>query len=250
MTTFTNIVGVPDFKLEEFAPKRSDFCLLIPIINEDGRITHELERAQNAAICNICDIALCDAGSTDGSTDSDALRALDVNALLVKTGAGKQGAQLRMGIYWALRRGYDGIITVDGNDKDSIESVPLFIDKLQSGCDFIQGSRFVTGGQAINTPLSRLLAVRLLHAPITSLASHFHFTDTTNAFRGHSRRYLEDGRVAPLREVFSGYELLAYLSTRWASLGYSACEVPVRREYPATGKTPTKISPLSGNLNL
>ena len=101
-----------------------------------------------------------------------------------------------------------------------------------------------------NTPASRLLAVKLIHAPVISLTAGQRFTDTTNAFRAHSRRYLVDARVQPLRDIFSGYELLAYLSTRWAKCGMKACEVPVRREYPATGKTPTKISPIRGNIQL
>ena len=33
-------------------------------------------------------------------------------------------------------------------------------------------------------------------------------------------------------------------------LGLRACEVPVTRAYPASGKTPTKISGFKGNSNL
>ena len=248
MTEYKNISGVPDFECTELAPQSADYCVLIPIINEGGRIIHELERAAAAGIPQCADIILCDGGSTDGSTKLQKLKELGINTLLVKTGAGKQGAQLRMGFYWALKRGYNGFITVDGNDKDSIESIPLFIDKLRDGCDFIQGSRFVKGGEAINTPFVRLAAVRLIHAPVTSIAARFHFTDTTNAFRGYSRRYIEDADI--FRDVFSGYELLAYLSTRWRKLGFAASEVPVRREYPRGEKTPTKISPLKGNIGL
>ena len=47
-----------------------------------------------------------------------------------------------------------------------------------------------------------------------------------------------------------GYELLAYLSIRATQLGLRACEVPVTRAYPASGKTPTKISGFKGNSNL
>ena len=95
-----------------------------------------------------------------------------------------------MGIYWALKRGYKGIITIDGNYKDSIEDVPRFIQKLEEGYDFVQGSRFVKGGRAVNTPFSRLLAVRLLHAPVISVTAGQKFTDTTNAYRAYSARYL------------------------------------------------------------
>ena len=61
---------------------------------------------------------------------------------------------------------------------------------------------------------------------------------------------LQDERVQPLREVFGGYELLAYLSVRATQIGLKACEIPVTRAYPRKAKTPTKISPFRGNLNL
>lgn len=244
------IAGVPDFICSKLAEKQSEYCLLIPIINEGTRIAAELERAKAAGIDKTVDIIICDGGSTDQSTEKGKLKASGVNTLLVKTGPGKQGAQLRMGLYFALERGYRGILTIDGNNKDSIEDVPKFIEKLQQGYDLVQGSRFVPGGVAINTPLSRTVAVKLLHAPIISLTAGQRFTDTTNAYRAYSRRYLTHPQVQPLRDVFAGYELLAYLSVRATQLGLRACEVPVTRAYPAKGKVPTKISPLKGNAAL
>lgn len=242
--------GVPRHEKAEFEEKRSDYCLLIPIINEGERIARELARAQKAGVDRLVDIAVCDGGSTDGCTDEARLRALGVNTLLTKRDKGKQGAQLRMGIAWALARGYKGVVTIDGNDKDSIEDVPKFLEKLCEGYDLVQGSRFVRGGQAVNTPPVRYVSVRLIHAPVISLTARHWFTDTTNAYRAYSRRYLTDSRVQPLRECFMGYELLAYLSVRATQLGMRACEVPVCRAYPKTGKTPTKISFFKGNSDL
>lgn len=243
-------MGVPAFAYEEYAPKTKEYAVLIPVINEGERILKELYRAYKHQIADHADIVICDGGSTDGSTEARKLKKLRVNTLLVKKDKGKQGAQLRMGIYWALRRGYKGIITIDGNYKDSIEDVPRFIQKLEEGFDFVQGSRFIKGGRAVNTPLSRLLAVRLLHAPVISVTAGQKFTDTTNAYRAYSARYLKDERVAPLRDVFMTYELLAYLSVRATQLGYRACEIPVMRVYPKKGKVPTKISFLKGNSEL
>ncbi len=242
--------GVPEFECTEYKEKTSDYVVLIPIINEGERIHNELGRAKKAEVSSYADIVICDGGSTDGCTDEAKLRALNVNTLLVKKSEGKQGAQLRMGIWWALERGYEGIITIDGNDKDSIEDVPRFIDKLKQGYDLIQGSRFIKGGHAVNTPFIRTVSVRLLHAPVISLTARQRFTDTTNAYRAYSRRYLTDERVQPLRDVFMTYELLAYLSVRATQLNMKACEIPVTRAYPAEGKTPTKISFFKGNWEL
>ena len=245
-----DLTGVPDYRGVEFEPRRSDYCLLIPVINEGARILTELGRAQRAGIDKQCDIVLCDGGSTDGSMKPDTLALYGVNTLLTKTGPGNQGAQLRMGIYFALGRGYKGVLTIDGNNKDSIEDVPRFIEKLREGYDLVQGSRFIRGGRAVNTPPIRYAAVRLIHAPLTSLAARQWFTDTTNAYRAYSREYLTHPDVRPLRDVFTGYELLAYLSIRATRLGLKACEVPVTRAYPATGKTPTKITGFKGNSDL
>ena len=242
--------GVPKFECIEYAEKTRDYVVLIPIINERDRIIKELKRAYKYNVADYADIVICDGGSTDGCTEERKLKKLRVNTLLVKQDAGKQGAQLRMGIWWALERGYKGLVTIDGNNKDSIEDVPKFINKLEKGYDFIQGSRFIKGGRAINTPFIRMVSVKFIHAPVISLTAHQKFTDTTNAFRAYSARYLTDERVQPLRNIFMTYELLAYLSVRATQIGMKACEIPVTRAYPKAGKTPTKISFLKGNSEL
>ena len=155
-----------------------------------------------------------------------------------------------MGFWFAFERGYEGILTIDGNNKDSIESVGLFIEKLEEGYDFIQGSRYVKGGKAVNTPLIRHLAVQFIHSPIITLTARHRFTDSTNAFRAYSAKYLKHPQVQPLRDIFVGYELLAYLSVRASQLGLKVGEVPVERVYPKSGKTPTKISFFKGNSDL
>lgn len=238
------------FKEYIFKDKSSKYCLCIPVINEGNRLLFQLEEAKKYGIDRLTDIIICDGGSVDGSTDREKLIAFGVNCLLVKNDTGKLSAQLRMAYFWALERGYEGIVTVDGNGKDSVESVPLFIEKLESGYDFIQGSRFIKGGQAINTPLIRHLAVKLLHAPLISLTAGYRFTDTTNGFRGYSAKYLKHDSVQPFRNIFDTYELLAYLSVRASRLGLKVCEVPVKRAYPEKGKIPTKISFLKGNSTL
>lgn len=247
---YEKINGVPRFSSAEYSEKSKDYVVLIPIINEGERIINELKRAYKYNVADYADIVICDGGSTDGCTEESRLKKLRVNTLLVKQDVGKQGAQLRMGIWWALERGYKGIITIDGNNKDSIEDVPHFIEKLEEGYDLIQGSRFVKGGKAINTPFIRTVSVKLIHAPVISLTAHQRFTDTTNAYRAYSARYLKDDRVKPLRDIFMTYELLAYLSVRATQIGMKACEIPVTRAYPKKGKTPTKISFFKGNSEL
>ena len=239
---------LPGFDCHEFSPKHSDYCICVFIINEGNKFLSQLTKMK--PYCKDVDIVIADGGSTDGSTELDILQRHGVNTLLVKTGEGKLGAQMRMAFAWALKRGYKGVISIDGNNKDSIEDIPEFIKKLDEGYDHVQGSRFITGGYHENTPLSRLLGVKLLHAPVIRLSSGFKYTDTTNGYRAYSEKLLRDPKLAIFRSVFTGYELHYYLAIKAAKLGYRCIEIPVSRKYPKTGKTPTKISPFSGNLNV
>ena len=101
-------VGVPKFECIEYSERKKDYVVLIPIINEGNRIIKELTRAAENKVSDYADIVICDGGSTDGCTEESKLKKLHVNTLLVKQDTGKQGAQLRMGIWWALERGYYG----------------------------------------------------------------------------------------------------------------------------------------------
>lgn len=237
---------VPAYESHAPAPRRTDCCCIVPVINEGHRLPRQLMRM--AEVAALADIIIADGGSTDGSNDPASLLQLGAHAVLIKRGPGRLGAQLRMAFSWALDQGYRGCVMIDGNDKDDPSAVPLFLEKLAAGFDYVQGSRFIPGGRAVNTPLERWLGVRLIHAPMVSLAAGARYTDTTNGFRAVSRRLLEDPRVAPFRDVFSGYELHYYLAIRAARLGYRVTEVPVTRAYPRGEKMPTKISLIRGNL--
>lgn len=239
---------VPDFQFQEFSPKRARYCLCVPVVNESDRI-----RAQLAAMKSFAakvDIVIADGGSTDDSLVPSHLRDCGVRTLLVKTGAGRLSAQMRMALAYGVEQEYEGFIFIDGNNKDDPAAVDAFIAKLDEGFDHVQGSRFIAGGQAINTPVVRYVAIRLIHAPLLSLGAGYRYTDTTNGFRAYSARLITDPRVQPFRNVFSEYELHYYLAVRAARLGFRITEVPVTRAYPAQGKPPTKIHPIKGSRNI
>jgi len=239
---------VPSFDAHEYLTKRADICLCVFVINEDGKLHKQLEKTR--PYLDAADVVVADGGSTDGSTTRALLEPLGVNTLLVKTGPGKLGAQMRMAFSWALDRGYKGVVCIDGNSKDGPEAIPRFVAKLAEGFDHVQGSRFLPGGATENLPFSRWAGLKFLHAPLIRLASRYGYTDTTNGFRGYSRRLLLDPRVAVFRDVFVGYELHYYLAIRSARLGFEVCEIPVARRYPDRGPVPTKISPVRGNLRV
>lgn len=241
---------VPAFDIPLWRGQRHPWCVVVPVINEGERIGKLLDRMAALGIADLADILIVDGGSSDGSLDTAALQARGVRGLLVKTGPGKLSAQLRCAYAFALDQGYAGIVTIDGNNKDDPEAIPRFIDALRDGVDFVQASRYVPGGIGENTPRLREFAIRWVHAPLLGLCSGFHWTDTTQGFRAYNRQLLLDPKVAPFRDVFSTYELLAYLSYRAPRLGYRCLELPTTRRYPASGGVPTKISSIKGNLSV
>jgi dolichol-phosphate mannosyltransferase len=242
--------SVPDFEVAEFRPRATRHAVLIPVINEGERIRTQLSQMHALGLTTLVDAIVVDGGSMDSSLEDQFLRSVGLRALLTKTGPGKLSAQLRCGYAWALLAGYGGIITIDGNGKDGVDTIPDFVAALDDGYGYVQASRFIRGGRSANTPLSRLLAIRFLHAPLLSLAARRWFTDTTQGYRAYSRDYLLHPGVQPFRDAFVRYELLAYLTVRASQLGFKVKELPTTRVYPKSEKVPTKISTVGGLIEL
>ena len=240
--------GVPAHDRFVFADKAHTYAIAVFCINEGERIRGQLARM--AHLADYADIIVADGGSTDGSLDPKMLGDFRLRALLVKRDVGKLSAQMRMAMAFAIEEGYQGLVVIDGNGKDDVSAIPRFLSLLEEGFDHIQGSRYIPGGRGVNTPLARHVGVKLLHAPLVSVAARRRYTDTTNGFRAYSRKLLTDMRVSPLRDVFLGYELHYYLAIRAARLGYKVVETPVTRSYPRDGKIPTKITGFRGNLDV
>ena len=239
---------LPSYREDVFAPKVHRYCLVIPVINEGERIRRQLTQIANENLP--IDIIVADGGSTDGSLAEAFVRKVGVHAILTKTGQGRLSAQLRMAYAWCIKQGYEGVVTIDGNGKDGVESIAQMVTKLEYGCDYVQGSRYLPGGVAENTPFERTVANRFIHAPLLSLAGRHWFTDTTNGFRAYSRRYLLDPRVLPFRDIFQHYELLFYLTVRAGQIGMRVCHLAVRRSYPYNTVNPTKITGFRGKFDV
>src|SRR6476620_6436032 len=104
---------VPAYRLEEFAGRTHEYCVVIPVINEGRRIADLLGRMKEISTASLADIIIVDGGSTDGSLDLEMLKSCGVRTLITKTGPGRLSAQLRCGYAYALEEGYAGIVTID-----------------------------------------------------------------------------------------------------------------------------------------
>src|SRR3569623_686958 len=114
----------PEFSITEFSPRRQSYALCVFLINEGARIQSQLRKMKPLA--EVVDVILADGGSTDGALDPALLKECGVCTLLTKRGPGKLSAQMRMALAHCMDRGYEGVVVVDGNDKDDTSAVPLF----------------------------------------------------------------------------------------------------------------------------
>jgi dolichol-phosphate mannosyltransferase len=220
---------IPRSLLHEFAPRSADAALIIGVFNEGDKFSRQLDALQAHRGC--VDIIIADGGSTDGATSQAALSGR-VRTLLVNADEQRGlSVQYRAALHYALEQGYEQIVMMDGNGKDGVDAVPRFVAKLREGFDFVQGSRFMTGGVHRNTPLVRVLGIKLVFNPIVWLATGFAYTDAMNGFKGVSRALLTHAQVQPFRRVFVRYGLQYFLNYIAPRLGLRLCEIPVSRVY-------------------
>lgn len=230
---------LPKYNSEYFFEKKNKYALLIPTLNEGERIQTQLKKIKSLFVENIADIFILDSSSTDKSLEPDFLRECLVRAKITIF-EGRQGSAFRAGINEILNQDYEGIITVDGNNKDSMHSISEFVKKLEEGYDFVQGSRFMEGAKHENTPFIRLLAMKLILIPFVNILSKYHYTEIASAFRAYSKKLLVKADI--LRDCFVSYEFLWYMSVFAAKNNFKITEIPTERCYPKNGKIPTKIS--------
>ena len=140
--------------------KTTTTCLVIPVVNEGARIANLLKRMRDQSAAALTDIIIIDGGSTDGSLEPEMLKSLGVRGLLLKTGPGRLSAQLRCAYAFALDNGYEGIVTIDGNDKDDPEAIPRFVAKLAASIGRIRRRVFARiAGACSPTPELRSSAI-------------------------------------------------------------------------------------------
>lgn len=229
---------IPLFETLEFKQRSTKYCFIPIVYNEGERFRTQLRRMSEKA--SLADIIVAARESDDGCVDPDFLRQHGVRTLLLTKAKGGATA-IRMGFWYALEQGYEGFVLSDGHNKDGVEALPDYLQKLDEGWDFIQGTRFALGGVEKNTPLLRKWGIRWIMAPLLWIGGGFWYTDGTNGFRAYSRRLLEHPRVEPFRECFSHFNIQYYLSYIAPKLKYRVVEIPVSRVYPDSGQVPTKV---------
>lgn len=127
------------------------------------------------------------------------------------------------GFRWALERGYGAICEMDADFSHDPKFLPRFLDAIQDA-DLVLGSRYATGVNVINWPISRLLlslGANFYARVITGLP----LTDSTGGFKCFRRQVLA---AIDLDEVKSnGYAFQIEMSFRAWKKGFRLKEIPI-----------------------
>ena len=156
---------------------------VVPARNEEaavGRVVAEL-RAFDPDL----DVVVID----DGSEDETAERALAAGAAVVRLpfNLGIGGA-VQTGFKYALERGYESVIRLDGDGQHDPQQIPNLLAPLdRDEADVVVGSRFAAGAGEYRAPFARRAGIRWF-AHLVSLLTRQKLTDTTSGFQAVNAR--------------------------------------------------------------
>jgi dolichol-phosphate mannosyltransferase len=171
------------------------------------------------------EVLVVDDNSPDGTGQlADELAAADRRIhVLHRPGKAGLGKAYLAGFRWALDQGYDLIFEMDADFSHDPTFLPDFLRAVEHA-DLVLGSRYASGVNVINWPISRLLlsvganeyARRITGLPLT---------DSTGGFKCFRRQVLEAIDLDHVRS--NGYSFQIEMSFRAWKKGFRLLEIPI-----------------------
>ncbi len=171
------------------------------------------------------EILVVDDNSPDGTGEiADTLAAGDNRVhVLHRPGKGGLGPAYIAGFQWGLEHGYDLMFEMDADFSHRPEYLADFMREIENS-DLVLGSRYITGVNVINWPLSRLL-ISFFANRYSEIITGMPVRDATGGFKCFRREVLE---AIDLSKVTStGYAFQIEMSMKAWSKGFRIKEIPI-----------------------
>lgn len=166
----------------------------------------------------------------DNSPDGTAKIVKDIMAsderihIIERAGKMGLGTAYCKGFQYALDREYEVIFEMDADFSHNPKELPKFLEELQNGYDLIIGSRYITGVNVVNWPLSRLIlsyGANLYTKIITGLP----IKDATGGFKCFRASVLKKIDLSTIKS--NGYGFQIEMNFRMWKLGARIKEVSI-----------------------
>jgi dolichol-phosphate mannosyltransferase len=204
----------------------SDSIVIIPTYNEKENI-EKIVRAV-FSLEKPFDILIIDDGSPDGTAQIvKNLQAYFSDRLFIVERSGKLGLGTAYiaGFKWALAREYEYIFEMDADFSHNPKDLPrLYNACALDGADLAIGSRYVSGINVVNWPISRVL-MSYFASIYVRIISGMHIKDTTAGFKCYRRKVLETLDLDKIR--FKGYAFQIEMKFTAYTQGFALKEVPI-----------------------
>jgi dolichol-phosphate mannosyltransferase len=171
------------------------------------------------------DVLIVDDNSPDGTGQvADEMAAADARIhVLHRPGKGGLGKAYLAGFRWALERDYELVFEMDADFSHDPKFLTEFL-RAAEDADLVIGSRYKTGVNVINWPISRLilsLGANQYARWITGLP----IMDSTGGFKCFRRRVLQAIDLERVRS--NGYAFQIEMSFRAWKKGFRLVEIPI-----------------------
>ncbi|MGC8841832.1 MAG: glycosyltransferase family 2 protein, partial [Candidatus Sumerlaeaceae bacterium] len=199
--------------------------------NEHVKIEKTIQRIFDADLAaripnSEVEVILADDGSTDDFPEQ--LQRKYGFTLLRKDRNRGIGHSIRAVIKYGWANSFDILVIMAGNNKDEPLEIPRLVEPILRGdADFVQGSRYLPGGNYGAMPLYRRIATQFVHPWYVWLLTGCRLHDTTNGFRAIRLEILKSPRFQLDQPWLDRYAMEYYILYHVLTGGFRWCEVPV-----------------------
>jgi len=191
-------------------------CVIIPAYNVEKTLPGVIKGAQKY----VEKVIVID----DGSTDATFVRAKEAGVKILKHKKNKgKGEALHTGLGYALRRGFDQIILIDGDGQHDPNEIPRFLKAAQNPqVDIIVGSRME---DVKDMPRERLVVNRI-GSFLTSLLARQRIPDSQSGYRLVKSKVLKRITLTSRR-----YDVESEMLIKAGKRGFGIESIPIKTIY-------------------
>ncbi|MFP4418225.1 MAG: polyprenol monophosphomannose synthase [Fibrobacterota bacterium] len=203
--------------------KDSQALIIIPTYNERENIVLLIPEIRK--ILPGIHILVVDDNSPDGTSNVVKELGRSLKHIYVLDRSKKQGLGRAYisGFNWALQRQYEYIFEMDADFSHNPSYLPQFLEAIENA-DLVIGSRYVSGVNVINWPMSRLLLSYFGNLYARTVAG-IPVKDCTAGFKCFRRKVLETINLEKIGS--SGYSFQVEMHYHVWKKGFKITEIPI-----------------------